>query len=78
MEPVYKLGEYGLSVPMELHQQNRSRLCQRLCDHWFSDTAPLQSPAGVYVLLQGGTLVMHGGSDVEIVFRQVKVSDFAN
>ncbi|KAM7536409.1 hypothetical protein Aperf_G00000082922 [Anoplocephala perfoliata] len=70
MEPVYKLGKNGLAVPMKLHQQNRSRLCQRLCDHYFCDTGPFQSSAGVYVLLQGGTSVMHGGSDVEIVFRQ--------
>ncbi|VUZ43823.1 unnamed protein product [Hymenolepis diminuta] len=70
MEPVYKLGDRGLLVPMRLHQGNRSRLCQRLRDLWLSGKAPTKSLDGVYILLQGGTSVMHGGSDVETVFRQ--------
>lgn len=74
MEPVYKLGDRGLLVPMRLHQGNRSRLCQRLRDLWLSGKAPTKSLDGVYILLQGGNSVMHGGSDAETVFRQE--SDF--
>nr|CDS28436.1 xaa Pro dipeptidase [Hymenolepis microstoma] len=70
MEPVYKLGDRGLLVPIKLHQENRSKLCGRLRDLWLSGKAPTETLDGVYVLLQGGTPVMHGGSDVETVFRQ--------
>lgn len=70
MKAVYKLGERGLSVPMQIHQENRSRLCERLRNLWKTSKAPHKSLDGVFVLLQGGTGVMHGGSDVEIVFRQ--------
>ncbi|VDM15845.1 unnamed protein product [Hydatigera taeniaeformis] len=70
MDPVFKLGEFGPAVPMELHKVNRSRLCERLRSLWSSGAAPLSELDGVYVLLQGGSDVLHGGSDVETVFRQ--------
>ncbi|KAL5962245.1 Xaa-Pro dipeptidase [Taenia solium] len=70
MEPVFKLGKRGLAVPMELHRMNRLRLCERLRSLWSSGAPPSPTLDGVYVLLQGGSDVLHGGSDVEIVFRQ--------
>ena len=76
MEPVFKLGKRGLPVAMELHKVNRSRLCHRLRELWSSDVAPTHTLNGVYVLLQGGSSVLHGGSDVEIVFRQVLICYF--
>ncbi|KAL5106190.1 Xaa-Pro dipeptidase [Taenia crassiceps] len=70
MESVFKLGKRGLAVPMALHKMNRSRLCERLRVLWSSDAPPSPTLDGVYVLLQGGSSVLHGGSDAEIVFRQ--------
>lgn len=73
MEPVFKLGKRGLAVPMELHKMNRLRLCKRLRSLWSSGALPSPALDSVYVLLQGGSDVLHGGSDVEIVFRQVSM-----
>lgn len=70
-EPVYKLGEGALEIPMELHKVNRARLCDRLRNLWHNHAAPTNSLEGIFVLLQGGTAVFHGGSDVELNFRQV-------
>ncbi|VDN14417.1 unnamed protein product [Dibothriocephalus latus] len=71
----FKLGENALAVPMELHKLNRANLCRRIQKVW-SDLAattggaPTQDLAGVYILLQGGSAVPHGGSDADDVFRQ--------
>ncbi len=70
-EPSFKLGKQGLTVPMELHKVNRMKLSGRLHDLWAKGSTPTPSLDGVYVLLQGGSAVMHGGSDVELNFRQV-------
>lgn len=69
-EPVFKIGNRALEVPMKLHEVNRDRLCKRIEDVWASPDAPSSNLDGVYILLQGGTNVFRGGSDAEMTFRQ--------
>nr|VZI21917.1 unnamed protein product [Spirometra erinaceieuropaei] len=71
----FKLGVHGLAVPMELHKLNRANLCCRIQKVWSAlaattGGAPTQNLDGVYILLQGGSAVSHGGSDCDDVFRQ--------
>jgi len=69
-EPTFKLGERGLAIPMELHKINRARLCSRIQNLWAQSNPPTPQLNEVYILLQGGSLVAHGGSDADTVFRQ--------
>ncbi|KAA3672121.1 Xaa-Pro dipeptidase [Paragonimus westermani] len=72
--PVYQLGQKCLAIYMNLHLQNRQRLCTRL-QHRLEQLiaekrASVTSLKGVYVLLQGGTDTYRGDSDAATVFRQ--------
>lgn len=64
---VFQLGCENLSVPMELHKQNRLRLCQRLHNRLTNQ----MSAEFAFVVLQGGSDTYIGDSDSADVFRQV-------
>ncbi|KAF7255344.1 hypothetical protein EG68_07419 [Paragonimus skrjabini miyazakii] len=72
--PVYQLGQKCLAIYMNLHLQNRQRLCTRLQNRLEQLIAEKRTSVtnlkGVYVLLQGGTDTYRGDSDSATVFRQ--------
>jgi len=61
--PGYCLGEHTLKVPLELHNQNRRRLCEALRQQ-------KRVPAGALVVVQGGEASTRYCSDAEHEFRQ--------
>ena len=64
------MGGHTLAVPMELHQVNRRRLCDRLRPR--SDV-----PEGALIVLQGGDSFPRYCSDVDVcIFRQVSKTTF--
>ncbi|XP_005091896.1 xaa-Pro dipeptidase [Aplysia californica] len=62
-EPAFCRGDHTLKVPMELFQQNRQRLCERL-------RANKNIPKGAIVVLQSGVSETRNDSDNEPLFRQ--------
>ncbi|VDI06320.1 Xaa-Pro dipeptidase [Mytilus galloprovincialis] len=60
-QPAFCRGPHTLTVPAELFQENRQRLCERL-------KGKVQS--GAIVLLQGGESQTRYCSDHEPLFRQ--------
>ena len=62
--PAFCRGDHTLKVSMEMFQENRQRLCQRLRDN-------SKVPKGAIVILQGGTEETRYCSDHEPLFRQV-------
>ncbi|XP_013417625.1 xaa-Pro dipeptidase-like [Lingula anatina] len=62
-QPAFCLGEHTLSVPMELHKENRKRLCERL-------RANKNVPKNSVVVMQGGESATQYCSDTELLFRQ--------
>ena len=62
--PAFCRGDHTLKVSMEMFQENRQRLCQRLRDN-------SKVPKGAIVILQGGTAETRYCSDHEPLFRQV-------
>ncbi|KAK0039925.1 xaa-Pro dipeptidase-like isoform X2 [Biomphalaria pfeifferi] len=61
--PTFSRGEHTHQVPMELFQENRKRLCERL-------KATGQVPNGAFVVLQGGVSETRNDTDHEPIFRQ--------
>ncbi|XP_076112841.1 xaa-Pro dipeptidase-like isoform X1 [Mytilus galloprovincialis] len=60
-QPAFCRGPHTLTVPAELFQENRQRLCERLKG---------KVPTGAIVLLQGGESQTRYCSDHEPIFRQ--------
>lgn len=61
------MGKDTLIIPMELFQENRERLCERLRAR--EDVKP-----GAVVILQGGEQTQRYCTDTDVVFRQVSLA----
>jgi hypothetical protein len=66
--PAFCRGPHTLTVPAELFQENRKRLCESLKG---------KVGSGAIVLLQGGEAETRHCSDHEPIFRQVSYSGFS-
>ena len=60
------MGQETLRVPMELFQENRERLCEKLKAR--EDVKP-----GAVIILQGGEQTQRYCTDTDVLFRQVRL-----
>ncbi|CAL1534387.1 unnamed protein product [Lymnaea stagnalis] len=62
-QPTFSRGDHTHVIPMELFQQNRKRLCDRLISTG-------KVPKGAFIVLQGGGAETRDDTDHEPLFRQ--------
>lgn len=65
---MYQVGQHTLAIPMSMFKENREKVVNAL-----KASGKISVPSDTYILLQGGDDLSLYDTDVNYLFRQVKL-----